>query len=66
MLELLGMREGEPLGAAATAGLFALYCVVPVVLKLAAAALVWRFPIDEAHQERLRAAIRGRTGVAAM
>ncbi len=64
VLELLGMREGEPLGTAAAVGLLTLYCIVPVVLKLAAAALVWRFPIDEAHQERLRAAIRRRAGVA--
>lgn len=34
-----------------------LYCVVPIVLKLAAVRLVWNFPIGPAEQAKLRAQI---------
>lgn len=34
-----------------------LYAGVPVLMKLAAIALMWRFPVDEAAQARLRATI---------
>ena len=34
-----------------------LYCVVPILLKLAAVRLVWNFPIGPAEQARLRAEI---------
>ncbi|MGL5448313.1 MAG: MFS transporter, partial [Rhabdaerophilum sp.] len=37
-----------------------LYAGLPVALKLAATALVWRFPIDGAEQARLRAVIEAR------
>lgn len=36
-----------------------LYAFTPVILKLAAVALMWRFPIDEAEQARLRRRIEG-------
>jgi Na+/melibiose symporter-like transporter len=39
-----------------------LYAAVPVALKLAAIALMWRFPLDAAEQARLRAAIESRRG----
>ena len=41
-------------------GLFALavlYAWVPIALKLAAVALMWRFPMDAAEQSRVRAVI---------
>ncbi|BBF92749.1 MFS transporter [Blastochloris tepida] len=50
-------------GAASERGLIALamlYAAVPVALKLAAIALMWRFPLDAAEQARLRAAIERR------
>lgn len=34
-----------------------LYAWVPIALKMAAIALMWNFPLDEAEQKRLRAAI---------
>jgi Na+/melibiose symporter-like transporter len=37
-----------------------LYASVPVVLKLVAVALVWRFPIDAAEQHRVRRLIEAR------
>lgn len=37
-----------------------LYCVVPILLKLAAVRLVWNFPIGAAEQARLRAEIDAR------
>jgi Na+/melibiose symporter-like transporter len=37
-----------------------LYAGLPVALKLAATALVWRFPVDASEQARLRAVIEGR------
>lgn len=36
-----------------------LYAGLPIVLKIAAAALMWHFPIDAAMQARLRAQIEG-------
>lgn len=41
-----------------------LYCLVPVALKLAAVALVWRFPIDATEQRRIRAALDARATMA--
>jgi Na+/melibiose symporter-like transporter len=54
LLEALGFSSagGEVRGLAALVGL---YCAAPVVLKLAAVALMWRFPIDAAAQAELRA-----------
>ena len=37
-----------------------LYCIVPIVLKLAATRLVWNFPIGAAEQEKLRAEIEAK------
>lgn len=37
-----------------------LYAGLPVLLKLAATALIWRFPVDQAEQARLRATIEAR------
>jgi len=37
-----------------------LYCLLPVVLKLTAIALVWHFPIDATEQRRIRSALDAR------
>ncbi|ALK09909.1 MFS transporter [Blastochloris viridis] len=50
-------------GQASETGLLTLavlYAAVPVALKLAAIALMWRFPLDAAEQARLRAVIEAR------
>ncbi|NJL07282.1 MAG: MFS transporter, partial [Methylacidiphilales bacterium] len=50
-------------GASSEGGLIALamlYAAVPVALKLAAIALMWRFPLGAVEQSRLRAAIERR------
>ncbi len=53
LLELLGFRtEG---GVAGLGVLVALYCGAPITLKLIAVTMMWRFPIDRAEQQRLRA-----------
>jgi Na+/melibiose symporter-like transporter len=44
----------------ATWTLVFLYCVVPILLKLAAVRLVWNFPIGAEEQARLRAEIEAR------
>lgn len=44
----------------ATWTLVFLYCVVPILLKLAAVRLVWNFPIGPSEQARLRAEIEAR------
>ncbi len=44
----------------ATWTLVFLYCIVPILLKLAAVRLVWNFPIGAAEQARLRAEIEAR------
>ena len=46
------LAGGNPPGALAM--LLVLYCALPVALKLATAALIWRFPLDAAAQARLR------------
>ena len=51
LLESFGYAPG---GAQGHDGLVLLYAVVPVLLKLLAVALVWRFPIDAAEQRRIR------------
>ncbi|WP_291295250.1 MFS transporter [Elioraea sp.] len=53
LLEGLGFSSagGEVRGLAALVGL---YCAAPVVLKLAAVSLMWRFPLDAAAQAHLR------------
>jgi Na+/melibiose symporter-like transporter len=47
--------------AAATGALVALYVWPPVVLKLAAVALMWRFPLDRLQQASLRRTIEARS-----
>ncbi len=56
LLEALGFRAAEG-GAQGLGALVALYCGAPVVLKLAAVALMWRFPLDAGAQALLRARI---------
>jgi len=60
---LLDFAGFDPAAAATGAksgdlALAALYAWLPVALKLAAVALMWRFPIDAARQAQLRAVIR--------
>jgi len=57
LLEFFGYAPGSGQGLFA---LVALYAVVPVVLKLIAVAMVWRFPIDAAEQRRIRLAVESR------
>jgi GPH family glycoside/pentoside/hexuronide:cation symporter len=61
LLDLAGFdpRAAEQTGRGSLA-LAALYAWVPVALKLAAVALMWRFPLDAARQAALRAVIRSR------
>jgi len=61
LLQWAGYRSGaadNPHGALLV--LLGLYCILPLVLKLAVMALMWRFPLDAAEQARLRAAIAAR------
>lgn len=60
LLDLAGFAPGAPADARGGLALAALYALLPVALKLAAVAAMWRFPIDEARQARLRAVIRSR------
>ena len=57
LLERLGYAPGTGSGLSA---LVTLYAVVPVLLKLLAVALVWRFPIDAAEQRRIRLLVEQR------
>lgn len=54
MLALAGFEPGADNGAIALGTLSALYGLVPVVIKLAAIALVWNFPLTAAAQAELR------------
>jgi Na+/melibiose symporter-like transporter len=56
-LDVAGFQAGGPNDAAALGTLVALYGAAPVVLKLLAVAIMWRFPLDRAEHDRLRAAI---------
>ncbi|MBS9476558.1 MFS transporter [Ancylobacter radicis] len=58
LLDLAGFSPGSP-GGAGTGALAALYAWLPLLPKLAAIALMWRFPLDEAAQRELRARIEG-------
>lgn len=61
ILGAAGFRtDGGPQTDTALTTLVMLYAVVPVAAKLAAAALVWRFPVDREEQARLRAQIENR------
>ncbi len=55
LLELAGFRtEGANDGVALMA-LVGLYCVLPIVLKLAAVGMMWKFPLTAARQAEIRA-----------
>lgn len=62
LLGLFGFdpAEGATNSEAAIAALTAIYVWVPIALKLAAIVLMWRFPLDETAQARLRDAIEAR------
>ncbi len=61
LLGLVGFSaEGENTALPLTT-LVLLYCGLPVLLKLGAISLVWRFPIDAAEQTRIRMALDART-----
>jgi len=55
LLELVGFRTEGGNGEGALMALVALYCVLPVVLKLAAVGMMWRFPLTAARQAEIRA-----------
>jgi Na+/melibiose symporter-like transporter len=60
LLDLAGFSaEGEN-GVVQIGALVALYCLLPVALKLGAVALVWNFPIDAREQARIRDALAAR------
>ena len=50
LLDLIGFKAGGQNEPAALLGLAMLYGFLPVLIKLAATALVWRFPIDQSEQ----------------
>lgn len=54
LLDLIGFAPTGTSSAAALLGLALLYAGLPVLLKLGAVALVWRFPLDAAAQAELR------------
>lgn len=64
VLQLLGFTTAGGNDAGALLGLALLYGGLPVVLKLMAVALVWRFPIDSDTQAELRHRIAEAGGVA--
>lgn len=60
----LGFDPGRAMpDAAALTALMAVYGFVPGFLMAAGAPFLWRFPIDRAEQERLRAALAARRAV---
>jgi Na+/melibiose symporter-like transporter len=59
VLDGAGFEAGSENNATALRTLVLLYAVAPVVLKAGAVWLMWRFPLDEAEHDRLRAAIEG-------
>lgn len=52
-LELLGFDPSAP-GGRGLVALVALYALVPVVIKITAIAIVWRFPLTQRHQAIIR------------
>ncbi len=61
ILGAFGFNPAANVGAAAGLGALAfLYAGAPVLLKLVAVAMVWRFPLDQAEHARLRAVIEAR------
>lgn len=58
ILEAAGFTPGDKGETSGLLALALLYAAVPVVLKLAAIALMWNFPVDEASAEATSARIR--------
>ncbi len=58
VLEIAGFVPGEASDGTGLLALALLYAAVPVVLKLAAIALMWTFPVDQASAEATAARIR--------
>jgi Na+/melibiose symporter-like transporter len=58
ILEVVGFRADDPADRSGLLELALLYAAVPVVLKLAAIALMWNFPVDEASAQATAARIR--------
>ena len=54
VLDLIGYQAGGENTPTALLGLAMLYGLLPVLIKLAATALVWRFPIDAEEQAKRR------------
>jgi Na+/melibiose symporter-like transporter len=63
LLDLAGFSAAGTNGPDQIMALVALYCGVPVLLKLGAIALVWDFPIDAVSQARTRAALDARAAL---
>lgn len=61
LLDLAGFRTEGDNTATALAALVALYCLLPIALKLVAVALMWRFPLDAQQHAAIRARIAART-----
>lgn len=53
-LSLLGFEAGRPNEGSALLGLVGLYAVLPILIKLVAIGLVWRFELDADRQKILR------------
>lgn len=60
-----GFEAGALNGPDVLLALSLLYAGAPVILKLIAVALIWRFPLDAAAQEALRQRIEAEAGAAA-
>jgi Na+/melibiose symporter-like transporter len=60
LLQLAGFHAEGVNGRGQLLALAGLYVLLPVVLKLVAVAMMWRFPIDAAEQARIRAALDAR------
>jgi Na+/melibiose symporter-like transporter len=57
VLDLAGFRAAGPNGRTQIVALLVLYCLVPVLLKLGAVAMMWFYPLDAREQLRIRAAL---------
>jgi Na+/melibiose symporter-like transporter len=60
LLDLAGFSATGTNAAPQLWALAALYCLLPVLLKLVAVATMWRYPIDAAEQARIRSALVAR------
>ncbi len=58
-LELFGFDAAAPSGRGVTA-LVAIYALIPVVIKVVAIAMVWRFPLTARHQAIIRRRLQRR------